>query len=114
MKKSRKKSKARDIGIDIEAPENECKDPNCPFHGTLSVRGFAWDVQVVSKKMDSTIVVMREKRHYVKKYQRYEKRSSRFLVHHPPCVHLEIGDMVKVMECRPLSKVTSMVVLGRI
>ena len=113
-KKPKKKPQARDIGIDIEAPQNKCEDPNCPFHGNLSVRGFTWDVQVVSKRMDRTIVVMRERLHYIKKYQRYEKRSSRFFAHHPPCIDLEIGDMVKVMECRPLSKGTTMVVLGRI
>ena len=29
----------RDIGIDVKPPERECEDENCPFHGTLSVRG---------------------------------------------------------------------------
>ncbi|MGA1793338.1 MAG: 30S ribosomal protein S17 [Thermoplasmatota archaeon] len=109
-----KKPVARDIGIDMESPERMCEDPNCPFHGTLSVRGFSWDVQLVSKKMERTVVVMRERRHYIEKYQRFEKRSSRFFAHMPPCIDAEIGDMVKVMECRPISKGTTMVVLGRI
>ncbi|MFW3145265.1 MAG: 30S ribosomal protein S17 [Thermoplasmatota archaeon] len=102
------------MGVDITLPERECDDPNCPFHGTLPVRGFSFDVQVVSRKMERTVVVMRERRHYIKKYQRYEKRSSRFLAHLPPCLDVETGDMVRIMECRPLSKSTSMVVLGRI
>ncbi|MFO8052105.1 MAG: 30S ribosomal protein S17 [Thermoplasmatota archaeon] len=113
-KKAKKRPKARDVGIDIEAPMKECDDPNCPFHGTLSARGFIWDVQVVSKRMDRTVVVMRERRHYIQKYQRFEKRTSRFFAHKPPCIDIEVGDMVKVMECRPLSKGTNMVVLGRI
>lgn len=108
------KPKAKDIGIDVDPPTKECDDPNCPFHGNLSTRGFTWDVQVVSKKMDRTVVVMRERRHYIKKYQRFEKRSSRFFAHKPPCIDIEIGDMVKVMECRPLSKGTNMVVVGRL
>ncbi|MBN1538977.1 MAG: 30S ribosomal protein S17 [Candidatus Thermoplasmatota archaeon] len=106
--------KARDIGVDIEKPSKDCDDPNCPFHGTLSVRGFSFDVQLVSKKMERTVVVMRERRHYIKKYQRFEKRSSRFFAHMPPCIEADIGDMVRVMECRPVSKGTTMVVIGRI
>jgi len=109
-----KKPVARDIGVDVEAPARSCEHPNCPFHGTLSARGFSWDVQIVSKKMEKTVVVMRERRHYIEKYQRFEKRSSRYYAHMPPCIDAEIGDMVKVMECRPISKGTTMVVLGRI
>lgn len=106
--------KARDIGVDIEKPSKACDDPNCPFHGTLSVRGFSLDVQLVSKKMERTVVVMRERRHYIKKYQRFEKRSSRFFAHMPPCIDADIGDMVRVMECKPISKGTTLVVIGRI
>jgi len=109
-----KKPVARDIGVDVDAPERMCEDPNCPFHGTLPIRGFSWDVQIVSKKMEGTVVVMRERRHYIEKYQRFEKRSSRYFAHMPPCIDAEVGDMVKVMECRPISKGTTMVVLGRI
>jgi small subunit ribosomal protein S17 len=105
---------SRDIGVDIAAPVNSCDDPYCPFHGTLPVRGFSLDVQLVSTKMDRSVVVMRERRHYIKKYQRYEKRSSRFLAHMPPCIDAEVGDMVRIMECRPLSKSTTKVVIGRI
>ena len=108
-----KKVKARDIGIDIAPPGKECQDENCPFHGSLSVRGIILDVQVVNKKMDKTVVVMRERRHKIEKYQRYEKRSSRYLAHLPPCMEVQVGEMVKIMECRPISKGTTMVVIGR-
>ncbi|HQC34188.1 MAG TPA: 30S ribosomal protein S17, partial [Methanoculleus sp.] len=30
---------ARNIGLDVAVPETECDDANCPFHGTLPVRG---------------------------------------------------------------------------
>ena len=29
----------KDIGININPPKAECNDVNCPFHGSLSVRG---------------------------------------------------------------------------
>lgn len=109
-----KKTSHRDIGIDIEAPIKGCEDENCPFHGKLSVRGIILDVQVVNMKMDGTVVVMRERRHRIEKYQRYEKRTARYLAHLPPCINVQVGDMVKIMECRPLSKSTNMVVIGRI
>lgn len=112
--KKAKKPVSRDIGIDIEAPARSCEDENCPYHGTLPVRGFIFDVQVVSKKMEHTVVVMRERRHHIEKYQRYEKRSSRYLAHLPPCMEVQIGEMVKIMECRPISKGTTMVVIGRV
>jgi small subunit ribosomal protein S17 len=109
-----KTAPAKNIGIPVTPPEKGCDDKFCPYHGKLSVRGIILDVQIVAKKMQGTVVVKRERRHYVKKYQRYEKRSSRYLAHLPPCMNVEVGDMVKVMECRPLSKNTSMVVVGRI
>ena len=109
-----KKAAHRDLGVDVEAPTKSCEDENCPFHGKLSVRGIILDVQVVNKKMDNTVVVMRERRHRIEKYQRFEKRSSRYLAHLPPCMDVNVGDMVKIMQCRPLSKNTNMVVIGRI
>ena len=113
-RKKVKKPLARDVGIPFEAPVKKCEDPFCPFHGTLSLRGTVLDGQVVSKKMKGTIVIKRERVHYLEKYQRYEKRTSRYMAHHPPCVELEVGDMVRIMECRPLSKGVTFTVLGRI
>ena len=48
------------IGFDVAAPTEECKDRNCPFHGTLSVRGQVIDGTVVSDKTARTVVVQRE------------------------------------------------------
>ncbi|MDD3573791.1 MAG: 30S ribosomal protein S17, partial [Methanospirillum sp.] len=30
---------AKNIGLNVPVPEKECDDVNCPFHGTLPVRG---------------------------------------------------------------------------
>lgn len=106
-------SKARDIGIGVKPPESGCDDPNCPFHGTLSVRGQVMDCVVKSVKMDGTAVVERNYLQYHKKYERFEKRSGRFSVHVPACIHLEAGDNVTIMECRPLAKTVSFVVVER-
>ncbi|MCD6111440.1 MAG: 30S ribosomal protein S17 [Thermoplasmata archaeon] len=113
-KRKAPKVKYRDIGVDVPPPDRECQDPYCPFHGKLPVRGQIIEGVVVSTKMQNTVVVQRERLRYIPKYERYEKRTSRYFAHWPPCIDLEVGDMVKIMECRPLSKHKSFVVIGRL
>ncbi len=95
---------ARDIGIDVPAPETTCTDEHCPFHGTLPVRGQLLEGVVVSTKMQRTAVIEREYLRYLQKFERFEKRTRRMNVHAPPCLALSVGDRVTVMECRPLAK----------
>ncbi|HID28141.1 MAG TPA: 30S ribosomal protein S17 [Methanosarcinales archaeon] len=102
---------ARDIGLEVSLPENECKDPKCPFHGTLSVRGQVLDGTVVSDKMDKTVVVQREHEKKIRKFERYEKRRSKITAHNPPCLNAQKGNIVKIAECRPLSKTKKFVVI---
>ncbi|MEM3396279.1 MAG: 30S ribosomal protein S17 [Thermoplasmata archaeon] len=104
--------KARNIGIEVPLPEKSCDDKHCPFHGTLPVRGQIIEGVVVSDKMQSTVVVKREYLWYLKKYERYEKRTSKYTAHAPPCLGVKTGDHVKIMECRPLSKTVSYVVIS--
>jgi len=99
---------ARNIGLPgVEPPEKECDDPNCPFHGTLSVRGIVLEGVVVSDKMDKTVVVEREYLHYVRKFRRYERRRSKIHAHNPPCINAKKGDRVLIAETRPISKTVS-------
>jgi len=111
--KTRKSSgpAVRDIGIDVEQPKVACKDQHCPFHGKLSVRGTMLDGTVTSTKMQGTAIVQREYLRYIPKYERYEKRTSKYLVHSPPCLQTKQGDRVKIAECRPLSKRVSYVII---
>ena len=110
-KKEEKKAKKVDIGIDVKIPENRCEDKNCPFHGKLAVRGQIITGIVVSDKMDRSVVVQREYMRYIKKYERSEKRTRKYLAHLPLCIKAHVGNEVKIMECRPLSKTISYVVI---
>jgi small subunit ribosomal protein S17 len=101
----------RDIGLEVSTPAKDCSDPNCPFHGTLPVRGQVFDCTVVSDKMDNTVVVMREFEKRATKYERLEKRQSKIHAHNPPCIEAKEGDRVRIAECRPLSKTKSYVVV---
>ncbi|MDP3563248.1 MAG: 30S ribosomal protein S17 [Methanoregula sp.] len=102
---------ALNIGLNVQAPQKECMDVNCPFHGTLPVRGQVITGKVVSDRMMGTVVVERNFMHYIRKYKRYEKRSSKLHAHISPCIQVKVGDMVKIAECRPLSKSTTFVVV---
>jgi small subunit ribosomal protein S17 len=103
----------RNIGIEVTLPDSSCNDPKCPFHGTLSVRGQIIDGIVISSKMGKSVVVSKERLRYTPKYERYEKRSSHYTAHNPECIDAQMGEKVKIMECRPLSKTKSFVVIER-
>lgn len=101
----------RDIGLDVEPPASTCKDQNCPFHGKLPVRGTVLAGTVVSAKMQGTVALEREYMRNLPKFERLEKRTSKYLAHSPPCMQVKVGDLVSIMECRPLSKRVSYVVI---
>ena len=99
------------IGIDVTEPKNKCEDPNCPFHGDLPVRGQILEGIVTSDKAERTITVERSFYKFIRKFERYEKRKSKIHAHKPDCIELNIGDTVKIAECRPLSKTKHFVVI---
>ncbi len=79
--------------------------------GGLSLRGRAFVGTVISSKMQKTVTVEWERRHFLKKYERYERRRSRVKAHNPDTINAQEGDIVKIMECRPLSKTKNFVVI---
>jgi small subunit ribosomal protein S17 len=105
---------ARNIGIEAEAPEKTCSDPNCCWHGKLPVRGKILEGTVVSAKASKTAIVERTYSHYIPKYESYERRHSRIATYNPECIDAKEGDKVKIMECRPLSKTKAFVIIERV
>jgi small subunit ribosomal protein S17 len=105
---------ARNIGLNVKTPSEHCDDKFCPFHGTLSVRGQILTGIVSSTKMQNSIVVKREYSSFVPKYERYEKRTNKYAAHCSPCFKINVGDKVRIAECRPLSKTVSFVVVEKI
>ncbi len=109
-----KKVETRNIGVNVKTPSESCNDKNCPFHGTLPVRGQIITGIVSATKMQDSILVNREYMHYVPKYERYEKRTSTYPAHCPPCIKTKVGDKVRIAECRPLSKTVSFVTIEKL
>jgi len=93
-----------------KAVKESCGDKNCPFHGTLRIRGQTLEGVVVSDKMDKTVIVRVDYLHYSPKYMRYMRRRSRIPAHNPPCINARTGDKVRISECRPISKTVAFVV----
>ena len=44
---------ARNIGFNVPTPEKECEDVNCPFHGTLPVRGQVITGNAIVEKINA-------------------------------------------------------------
>ncbi len=97
----------------IKKPEKTCNDPECPFHGSLRLRGRVLEGTVTSSKMEKAVIVRRDFLKYVPKYKRYERRHSHIPAHNPPCINAAENDRVKIMECRPISKTVSYVVVEK-
>ena len=58
---------------------------------------------VVSNKMDKSIVVLVERKVKHPKYGKFVKKSKKFMAHDEKN-ECNIGDSVRIMETRPLSK----------
>eukprot|EP00339_Tiarina_fusa_P024400 CAMPEP_0117037326 /NCGR_PEP_ID=MMETSP0472-20121206/26359_1 /TAXON_ID=693140 ORGANISM="Tiarina fusus, Strain LIS" /NCGR_SAMPLE_ID=MMETSP0472 /ASSEMBLY_ACC=CAM_ASM_000603 /LENGTH=156 /DNA_ID=CAMNT_0004747289 /DNA_START=42 /DNA_END=512 /DNA_ORIENTATION=+ len=87
-----------------EAVEGSYIDKKCPWTGNVSIRGKILRGIVKSTKMQRTLVVRRDYLHYIKKYNRFEKRHKNLSAHISPALHADNGDMVILGQCRPLSK----------
>jgi small subunit ribosomal protein S11e len=55
---------------------------------------------VISTKMNRTIIIRRDFLHYIKKYNRYEKRHKNVAVHVSPAFLVKEGDIVVAGQCR--------------
>jgi small subunit ribosomal protein S17 len=58
---------------------------------------------VVSDKQDKTIVVRVERRIMHPIYKKFIRRSKKYAAHDPANAR-KIGDVVRIRECRPISK----------
>ncbi|NOZ30584.1 MAG: 30S ribosomal protein S17 [Crenarchaeota archaeon] len=96
----------------VDPPERECEDPNCPWHGSLRVRGILLEGTVVKVRAKRMAVIRHEYLYYDPKYKRYARRSKKIHAHLPDCISINPGDRVVIGETRPISKTVKFVVLG--
>lgn len=91
-----------------------CKDNHCPKHGTAKVHGRVFTATVLSARAQKTAIVEWERRYHVPKFERYERRLTRLNVHNPECINAKAGDIVKITECRPISKTKHFVITEKV
>lgn len=66
---------------------------------------------VVSKKFPTRVVVASEKIVKAPKYERFFKKKTKLHAKIFPQMEINVGDYVKIRECRPLSKIVHFVVV---
>jgi small subunit ribosomal protein S17 len=85
-----------------------CEDRLCPAHGRdkLKLRGRIFHGNV-AKKFHRRVVIEFERVLYIPKYERYEKRKTILHARLPDCMKedIQVGDLIEVAECRPISKI---------
>ena len=91
-----------------------CNDKKCHIHGNLKVRGRVFEGRVI-KKFHKRVVIEFERMIYSRKYERYSKSKTKIHARLPICMEKEInvGDLIKIQECRPLSKIIHFVVIEK-
>ena len=82
--------------------ENNAQAPEQPVH---EAHGFRRKMigRVIRDKMDKTITVLIERRTLHPIYQKYVSQSKKMKAHDEKN-EAKIGDTVKIIECRPVSK----------
>jgi len=101
----------KNIGLSVAIPKKECEDKLCPFHGALSIRGKIFQGKVVRAKAPKMVVVERESSIFISKFKRYARSKNKIHAFKPSCIDLVEGNTVLAVECRPISKTVSFVVV---
>ena len=81
----------------------------------ISTRGRTFE-GFVTKKFHKRVVVEFERTVFVQKYERFYKKKTRLHARLPDSLagDINVGDYIKVKECRPLSKIIHFIVLGKV
>lgn len=111
-----KRKKEKPAGAEKEKlVKTMCNDKDCPVHGSLKTRGKIFKGKII-RKFHKRVVIEFERMVYVRKYERYTKSKTKIHVRLPVCMEdkINIGDYIKVQECRPLSKMIHFVVIGKV
>jgi len=104
----------KNTGIDVPVPESKCEDNKCPFNGKIGLRGRSFVGKVVRITFKKNALIEFIRKRYIPKYERYETRRTRLWAHNPLCLGVVVGDEVKIMETRKLSKTKNFVIIQKL
>jgi len=82
---------------------------------TIVTRGRIFQGKII-KKFPKRVVIEFERMIYIRKYERYMKKRTRIHARTPFELEdkIKIGDLIKVQECRPLSKIIHFLVIEKL
>ncbi|MFH1326543.1 MAG: 30S ribosomal protein S17 [archaeon] len=100
---------------ELKLVEIPCNDKNCPIHGNLKTRGRIFEGKII-KKFQKRVTIEFERMVYVRKYERYKKSKTKIHARVSDCIEGQIkkGDLIRIQECRPLSKIVHFAVIKKI
>tara|TARA_Y100000310_G_C20688463_1_gene820651 strand:+ start:796 stop:1065 length:270 start_codon:yes stop_codon:yes gene_type:complete len=70
----------------------------------LKIHGRTFIGRVIKDVFHKTTTIEFPRQIYIPKYERFQKRRTRIKVHVPEKLSVKKGDMLKVIETRPISK----------
>jgi small subunit ribosomal protein S17 len=114
MKKTETKTQNKEEKNIVETM-SKCNDKNCHIHGNLKTRGRTFEGNVI-KKFEKRVVIEFERMIYSRKYERYSRSKTKLHARLPDCMekNIQIGDLIKIQETRPLSKLVHFAVVEKI
>lgn len=117
MKEKAKNKNEKDTKPEVppKVVDAKCTDRDCNVHGNLKTRGRFFKGTVI-KKFHKRLTIEFERMIYVRKYERYAKSKTKIHARLPACLQdkIQVGDYIKIQECRPLSKIIHFIVLGKV
>ena len=79
----------------------------------VRARGRVFEGTVI-KKFPTRVVIESERTVFLKKYERFYKKKTKLHAHLPKEMNIEVGDYIKIQECRPLSKIIHFIVIEKV
>ena len=107
--------KEKGIGIELNLPDKKLEELNQELKKhKIKIRGRTVIGKIISKDTHGTAKIQWSRIHPIPKYERFEHRKSGVMAHNPHCLDFQIGDLVKAIECRPISKTKKFVIIEKV
>ena len=91
----------------------EIRQTSLDLHN-VRTHGRSYVGRVLSNKMNATVIVTWERKIHVPKFERYMVRTSKVVAHNPDSISAKEGDIVRIKQCRPLSKTKNFIVIEKL
>lgn len=81
---------------------------------SIRTHGRTFTGVVVAARAQATATVEWPRRSYITKFERYAMRRTRVKAHNPPDIDAKPGDIVKIVECKPISKTKHFMIVEKV